>query len=649
MTSRSPWLRSVRSLTSEMPTSFLAWTPSLIFSMTRSGPTRYGSSVTTRPVLRGGEVLHRDLGPRAERAAARGVGVPHARQPDDRAARGQVGARHVLHQFLERGLRVHEQVLGGLDHLAEVVRRHVRRHADRDARGAVDEQVRERGGQHAGLHDLVVVVRDEVDDVLAEALGHRHRRLGQTRLGVPRGGGPVVERAEVAVPVDERHAHGERLRQADQGVVDRAVAVRVELAHHLAGDAGALDVTAVGAQAHLGHLVQDASLHGLQAVAGVGERPRVDDGVRVLEEGALHLLGDVDVLDALTVGEADCVRACHGTFLQPQCDLGDSWGWQPAYRRHPTTPRTSPTSSRVASSRSAPRTTRGCARNGLEARIALRPARSAIVVLVDGLGANALSARSGHARFLAATKKRLRSGFPTTTAAALSTLTTGRSPGTHGVVGYSGWNPDTGAVMNLLSGWDDEVPAGWLRSTTLFTAAATLGVDPVVVGPARYRSSGMTANVLGGARYVAGRLDPRAGRRRDRRDRGRPQPGLPLRAGTRLDRAQARVAVRPVDRGPRAARRRTRPPRRPRGTGRRGPRHGGPRRARRAGRRERRDGPGAARRRRRRRGRPALPPAHGGAGHRRARARRRLARLGRQAGDRGQPRRGRGRRAGSAP
>ncbi|MCJ1715446.1 alkaline phosphatase family protein [Curtobacterium sp. VKM Ac-2922] len=140
--------------------------------------------------------------------------------------------------------------------------------------------------------------------------------------------------------------------------------------------------------------------------------------------------------------------------------------------------------------------------NGLEARITLRPVRSAIVVLVDGLGANALSARSGHARFLAATKKRMRSGFPTTTAAALSTLTTGRSPGTHGVVGYSGWNPDTGAVMNLLSGWDDEVPAGWLLAPTLFTAAAELGVDPVVVGPARYRSSGMTANVLGGARYV---------------------------------------------------------------------------------------------------------------------------------------------------
>ncbi|QZQ57121.1 alkaline phosphatase family protein [Curtobacterium sp. TC1] len=146
--------------------------------------------------------------------------------------------------------------------------------------------------------------------------------------------------------------------------------------------------------------------------------------------------------------------------------------------------------------------------NGLEARIALRPARSAIVVLVDGLGSVALSARAGHARWLTAAKgtstaKKLRSGFPTTTAAALSTLTTGRSPGTHGVVGYSGWNPDTGAVMNLLGGWDTEVPADWFLVETLFTRAAELGVDPVVVGPERYRASGMTANVLGGARYVA--------------------------------------------------------------------------------------------------------------------------------------------------
>ncbi len=36
-----------------MPCSFLAVTASLSFSITRSGPTWYGSSVTTMPVLRG--------------------------------------------------------------------------------------------------------------------------------------------------------------------------------------------------------------------------------------------------------------------------------------------------------------------------------------------------------------------------------------------------------------------------------------------------------------------------------------------------------------------------------------------------------------------------------------------------------------------
>ena len=36
-----------------MPESFLVWTPSLIFSMTFSGPTVYGSSVMTMPLRLG--------------------------------------------------------------------------------------------------------------------------------------------------------------------------------------------------------------------------------------------------------------------------------------------------------------------------------------------------------------------------------------------------------------------------------------------------------------------------------------------------------------------------------------------------------------------------------------------------------------------
>jgi hypothetical protein len=155
-----------------------------------------------------------------------------------------------------------------------------------------------------GLGELVVVVGHEVDDVLVEPLAHRDGGGAHARFGVARGGGAVVEGAEVAVPVDERHAHREVLREAHERVVDRRVAVRVQAPHDVADDARALDVPAVGAQAHLRHLEQDAALHGLEPVTRVGERPRVDDGVGVLEERALHLGGDVDVLDSLAGGEA---------------------------------------------------------------------------------------------------------------------------------------------------------------------------------------------------------------------------------------------------------------------------------------------------------------------------------------------------------
>jgi hypothetical protein len=204
------------------------------------------------------------------------VRVAHALQPDDRAAGRQVGPRHVLHQLVERRVGLLDQVAGGGHDLDEVVRRHVGGHAHRDAAGAVDQEVGERRRHDRGLGLLAVVVGLEVDGVLVERLDHEHGRRGQPGLGVTHGGGQVVGRAEVAVAVDQRQPHGERLRQADQRVVDGAVAVGVQLAHDVADNAGRLDVPAVGAQAHLAHRVQDAPLHGLEAVARVGQGTLID-------------------------------------------------------------------------------------------------------------------------------------------------------------------------------------------------------------------------------------------------------------------------------------------------------------------------------------------------------------------------------------
>jgi hypothetical protein len=142
-----------------------------------------------------------------------------------------------------------------------------------------------------------------------------------------------------------------------------------------------------------------------------------------------------------------------------------------------------------------------------ENRLGLPAASKALVVLVDGLGAAALRQRTGHARFLASrfTKKAtLVSGFPTTTAAALASLTTGAAPGQHGLIGYSALVPETQRVANQLTGWaTDMEPAVWQRRSTVFEQADEAGIGAVAIGPRRYESSGFTGAVLRGARYVS--------------------------------------------------------------------------------------------------------------------------------------------------
>ncbi len=137
--------------------------------------------------------------------------------------------------------------------------------------------------------------------------------------------------------------------------------------------------------------------------------------------------------------------------------------------------------------------------------LGLPPTDHAVVLLVDGLGTQAIAARAGHARSIAPRVGKattISAGFPTTTASSLATLTTGEAPGRHGLVGYSVLDPSHDRVVNQLSGWDDRLdPLTWQRSETVFERAADEGVSSVVVSSERYRDSGFTKAVLRGAQY----------------------------------------------------------------------------------------------------------------------------------------------------
>lgn len=138
--------------------------------------------------------------------------------------------------------------------------------------------------------------------------------------------------------------------------------------------------------------------------------------------------------------------------------------------------------------------------------LVLPKASAALVLLVDGLGAAQLGQRAGHARTLAgAPGGSLDAGFPSTTATALASLTTGALAGEHGLVGYTALVPASGAapaaVRNQLRDWGDGMdPASWQRAPTLFEQQRA-----IVIAEPKHADSGFTHAVLRGAEYRGGR------------------------------------------------------------------------------------------------------------------------------------------------
>ena len=193
--------------------------------------------------------------------------------------------------IVERGIV--DQCGAGVDHLAEIVRRNVGGHADRDAAGAVDQQVGKLRRQNRRFRLVVVVVRLEVDGVLVDVPENLERGVGQTCFGISIGRRRIaIDRAEIALPVDQRHAHGKILRHPDHRVVNRLIAVRMIFTDDVTDDARRLHVLLVRRVALLVHRVQDAAMHRLQTVARIGQRTRHDHAHGVIEVGAFHLVED---------------------------------------------------------------------------------------------------------------------------------------------------------------------------------------------------------------------------------------------------------------------------------------------------------------------------------------------------------------------
>ena len=143
--------------------------------------------------------------------------------------------------------------------------------------------------------------------------------------------------------------------------------------------------------------------------------------------------------------------------------------------------------------------------------LALEPAGCIVVLLVDGLGWQALQAHPEQAPFLSSLAGRpLTAGFPTTTAASVTSLGTGRPSGEHGIAGYTTRAAGFTEPVNWLtwhgaySGRDlsaELLPEQIQPQLTTFERAARAGVNATVVSAPAFRDSGLTRVALRGGHY----------------------------------------------------------------------------------------------------------------------------------------------------
>ena len=204
----------------------------------------------------------------------------------------------MLHQvFYAYGLVI-EPGANGVDDFTKIVRRDIGRHADSNARRAIDEQVGKTRRQNDRLRFRAVVIVLKIDRILVDIRQKRFGSLGQTGFGVAhRRRGIGIHRAEIALPVDQRQAQRPILRHPRKSFVNRRIPVRVIFTHHVTDDTCRFAIRLVRSEATFMRAPQDPAMHGLQAIAHIWQCAGNDDRHGIIEKTRPHLGHDRNRLD----------------------------------------------------------------------------------------------------------------------------------------------------------------------------------------------------------------------------------------------------------------------------------------------------------------------------------------------------------------
>ena len=211
-----------------------------------------------------------------------------------------------LHQIIHRNivnrLVMIDEIGNRADQFAQIVRRDAGRHANRDATGAVQQQIGQTRRQHSRLLLRAIIILGKINGVHVNIGQHLAGDSGHPRLGIAHSGRLVpILTAEVPLPVHQGITQRKSLGHPRHRIINRLVAVRMIFAQHLANQTRALLVSRPRPQTHIVHGKQNAPMNWLQAIAGIRQRARHNHAHSIVKIAAAHLLVDVDGADCADV------------------------------------------------------------------------------------------------------------------------------------------------------------------------------------------------------------------------------------------------------------------------------------------------------------------------------------------------------------
>ena len=236
------------------------------------------------------------LGTHYDTASAGGIRLFHSGITVDGASGGKIGSRQIMHQAVCIYFRIIDVCEAGVYRLRKVVGRHIRGHTHGDTLRAVYKEVRYTGGENHRLLAGIVVSRLEIHRIGIYIAKHLLPYLLKADLGITHSRRAVaVDRAEIAMPVDQTLTHSPGLRHSHDGAVNGRVAMRMIFTHYLSDCIGGLFMGFVGGVAHFIHSEQHAAVNGLHTVAHIREGTGYNHRHRIVDVGRFHLVFNIDL------------------------------------------------------------------------------------------------------------------------------------------------------------------------------------------------------------------------------------------------------------------------------------------------------------------------------------------------------------------